>query len=139
MNGGRLAQVLSNLVTNAIKYRNPDCNPEIRITVNDSGTEWTFNVADNGIGIDMRYADQIFELFKRLNASDEYEGSGIGLAICKAVVERHGGRIWVESELRKGSTFFYTIPKIAGNYLDASGTSAAESITKSRNAAPRES
>ena len=110
-NEDRLAQVFSNLVTNAIKYRT-DQKPKIHITATDDGTEWIFKVTDNGIGIDMKYADEIFGLFKRLHSSDEFEGSGIGLAVCKAVIERHGGRIWVESELCKGSTFRFTIPKM---------------------------
>jgi chemotaxis family two-component system sensor kinase Cph1 len=109
-NENRLAQVFSNLITNAIKYRS-NRKPEIHLTATDSGKDWVFKVADNGIGIDMKYADEIFGLFKRLHGGDEYEGNGIGLAICKAVVERSGGNIWVESKLGEGSTFFFTIPK----------------------------
>lgn len=134
MTEGRLCQVLSNLITNAIKYHSPDRNPAIHVSAKDNGAEWTFKIADNGIGIDMKYADQIFELFKRLNAPDECEGSGVGLAICKAVVERHNGRIWVESELGKGSTFFFTIPKITTSHnLEAADAVTAKSINKSTN------
>ena len=126
-NEDRLAQVFSNLVTNAIKYRD-DRKPEIHITATDDNTEWIFKVTDNGIGIDMKYADEIFGLFKRLHSSDEYEGSGIGLAVCKAVIERHDGRIWMESELAKGSTFYFTIPKITAEGSNTSGVSIAESV-----------
>jgi len=124
-NENRLAQVFSNLITNAIKYRS-NRKPEIRIFASDNGTEWIFKIADNGIGIDMKYADEVFGLFKRLHSADEYEGSGIGLAICKAVIERHGGRIWMESELGEGSTFFFTIPKIAAEHSRTSGASVTE-------------
>ena len=120
-NEDRLAQVFSNLITNAVKYRS-DRKPEIHISATDDGTEWVFKVTDNGIGIDMKYADEIFILFKRLHSSDKYEGNGIGLAVCKAVIERHGGRIWLESEPGNGSTFFFTIPRIIA---EASKTSAA--------------
>ena len=99
-NDDRLAQVFSNLITNAIKYRS-DRTPQIHITATDNGTEWFFKVMDNGIGIDMSYADEIFVLFKRLHRSEAREGSGIGLALCKAVIEQYGGKIWVESELGK--------------------------------------
>jgi len=124
-NENRLTQVFSNLITNAIKYRG-NRKPEIRIFASDNGTEWIFKIADNGIGIDMKYADEVFGLFKRLHSADEYEGSGIGLAICKAVIERHGGRIWMESELGEGSTFFFTIPKIAAEHSRTSGASVTE-------------
>ena len=130
-NEDRLAQVFSNIITNAIKYRN-NRKPEIHISVTDNGTEWVFKVTDNGIGIDMNYANEIFGLFKRLHSSDEYEGNGIGLAICKAVIERRGGRIWVESELGKGSTFFFTIPKITAEHSKKPGASATEPIVKSK-------
>ncbi|HWY47278.1 MAG TPA: ATP-binding protein [Bryobacteraceae bacterium] len=130
-NEDRLAQVFSNIITNAIKYRN-NRKPEIHISVTDNGTEWVFKVTDNGIGIDMNYANEIFGLFKRRHSSDEYEGNGIGLAICKAVIERRGGRIWVESELGKGSTFFFTIPKITAEHSKKPGASATEPIVKSK-------
>ena len=126
-NEDRLAQVFSNLITNAIKYRSQG-PPEIHISATDNGTEWLFRVADNGIGIDMKYADEVFVLFKRLHTADAHEGSGIGLAVCKAVIEGYGGKIWVESELRKGSTFCFTIPKITA---EDSGTSVEQSISSS--------
>jgi signal transduction histidine kinase len=128
-NDDRLAQVFSNLVANAIKYRS-DRKPEVHITATDNSKDWIFNVTDNGIGIDMKYAEEIFVLFKRLHSSEKYEGSGIGLAVCKAVIERHGGRIWVESALGKGSTFSFTIPKIAAERSKPSGASVIEPIVK---------
>jgi signal transduction histidine kinase len=129
-NDDRLAQVFSNLITNAIKYRS-DRTPQIHITATDNGTEWFFKVMDNGIGIDMSYADEIFVLFKRLHRSEAREGSGIGLALCKAVIEQYGGKIWVESELGKGSTFFFTIPKVAGENSANSLAPVSELIIKS--------
>jgi signal transduction histidine kinase len=124
-NRDRLAQVFSNLITNAIKYRGNQ-EPRIHVTATDNGTEWVFRVKDNGIGIDMGHADEIFVLFKRLHSSHEYEGNGIGLAICKTVIERFGGRIWVESDLGKGSTFCFTLPKIASEYSETSGAAITE-------------
>ncbi len=106
----QIQQVLQNLLTNAIKFHG-DQPPLVNIFLKDSEDEWTFGVSDNGIGIDPRYHEQIFQVFKRLHTRDEFEGTGIGLSICKKIIERHGGRIWVESELGKGSTFYFTIPK----------------------------
>jgi light-regulated signal transduction histidine kinase (bacteriophytochrome) len=106
-----LVQVFSNLISNAIKYRPSARKPQIRISAREDGANWCFCVSDNGIGLDMKYADEIFGMFKRLHGSGEYEGSGIGLSLCKMVIQRHGGRIWVESELGKGSNFFFTLPK----------------------------
>jgi light-regulated signal transduction histidine kinase (bacteriophytochrome) len=119
VNEDRLIQVFSNLIGNAIKYRG-DRRPEIHISATDNGKEWSFKVKDNGIGIEMKHADEIFGLFKRLHSTDEYAGSGIGLAVCKAVIERQGGRIWVDSEPGKGSTFFFTLPKNPSESFDKS-------------------
>ena len=130
----RLAQVLSNLITNGIKYHG-DRKPQVHISATDNGTEWIFKIADNGIGIDMRYADEIFGLFRRLHSSDSYEGSGIGLALCKAIVERRGGRIWVESEPGQGSTFLFTIPKITAERSSTCGPPVT--IIKSRTVGAR--
>ena len=132
-NDDRLAQVFSNLITNAIKYRG-NRKPTIHVTARDNGTEWIFKVKDNGIGIDMNYADEIFILFKRLHSPEEYDGSGIGLAVCKTVIERFGGQIWVESEPGKGSTFFFTIPKITAEPSETSGAEVTESVIQSRKA-----
>jgi signal transduction histidine kinase len=110
-----LLQVFSNLISNGIKYRPSIRVPQIHIFPIETENEWIFCVADNGIGLDMKYAKDIFGMFQRLHDDGEYEGSGIGLALSKIVVERHGGRIWVESELGKGSRFLFTLPKrIAG-------------------------
>jgi light-regulated signal transduction histidine kinase (bacteriophytochrome) len=108
----QMTQVLQNLVSNAVKYHGPD-RPDIRIrtVLSPNGAEWTFSVSDNGIGIDPLYQEKIFQMFQRLHTRDEYEGTGIGLAITKRIIERHGGKIWVESEEGRGSTFFFTIPR----------------------------
>lgn len=105
-----LQQLFQNLVGNAIKYRRPDSIPEVHIRAKQQNGHWVFAVSDNGIGIESEYRERIFDLFKRLHSSDEYSGTGIGLAICQRIVERYGGRIWVESEPGKGSTFRFTLP-----------------------------
>ncbi|MGI9072052.1 MAG: sensor histidine kinase [Bryobacteraceae bacterium] len=105
-----LEQLFQNLIGNAIKYRS-NRQPQIRIHAERRATERLFSVEDNGIGIDPQYRDQIFGIFKRLHSPTEYPGTGIGLAICQNIVQRYGGRIWVESELRHGATFFFTVPE----------------------------
>lgn len=107
-----LHQVLSNLLSNALKYTKTDTIPEIKINCAEKSDHWLFSVEDNGIGIDMKHADKIFILFQRLHHQEKYQGTGIGLAICKRAVERYKGSIWLESEQGKGSTFYFTLPKV---------------------------
>ena len=106
-----LTSILKNLISNAIKYRS-DAQPKIHITAKYKKKSWVFGVQDNGIGISRKYYDRIFIIFQRLHTSDKYSGTGIGLAICKKIIEKYGGRIWVASEEGKGSTFYFTIPDI---------------------------
>jgi light-regulated signal transduction histidine kinase (bacteriophytochrome) len=103
---GQMNQLLQNLVGNAIKFHGEEA-PRVHIGVKPDGQ--TFYVKDNGIGIDPQFFDRIFVIFQRLNAREQYPGTGIGLAICKKIVERHGGRIWVESEPGKGTTVLFTL------------------------------
>jgi PAS domain S-box-containing protein len=108
--GVQLAQLLQNLISNAIKYRR-DEPPEIHISVEPRGAFWAFAVTDKGIGIEPRFARSIFEVFKRLHSRREFPGTGIGLAICKRIVERHGGEIWLDCEYRDGARFHFTLPQ----------------------------
>jgi len=109
---GQLTSVFQNLLANALKYRRDDVRPEVKVQVAEMGAEWRFSITDNGIGIDPAYQQQIFELFKRLHTRDRYTGSGIGLAVCQRVVERHGGSIWVESIPGQGACFHFILPKV---------------------------
>jgi signal transduction histidine kinase len=105
----RMQQVFQNLIGNGLKYRRPDCVPEIRITAERRQGEWLFAVSDNGVGIPEEYRTVIFDAFRRLGTRAA-PGTGLGLAICKRTVELNGGTIWVESRVGEGSTFFFTLP-----------------------------
>jgi len=109
----QLSQLLQNLVGNAIKFHGAEA-PRVHIAAGEQDGEWVFSVRDNGIGINQEYFDRIFVIFQRLHVTADYPGTGIGLALCKRIAERHGGRIWVESEPGTGATFSFSIPKSSG-------------------------
>ena len=106
----QLGQLLQNLIANALKFHKPGAPPRVRIGAVREGACWRVSIADDGIGIAPEYREKIFVIFQRLHSRDEYEGTGLGLAVCKKIVDRHGGKIWVESELGRGATFHFTIP-----------------------------
>jgi light-regulated signal transduction histidine kinase (bacteriophytochrome) len=107
----QLGQLFQNLIANAIKYCSRERPPHIQVSAREEPAEWIFSVCDNGIGIEPQYFETIFGIFQQLHSREEYGGTGVGLAICRRIVERHRGRIWVESEPDKGATFCFTIPK----------------------------
>jgi light-regulated signal transduction histidine kinase (bacteriophytochrome) len=112
----QLVQLLQNLAGNALKFRG-EAKPRVHVSCSETENEHVVTVTDNGIGIDPQYFERIFMVFQRLHDKGQYPGTGIGLAICKKVVDRHGGRIWVESAPGKGSRFVFTLPKKRGNHV----------------------
>jgi light-regulated signal transduction histidine kinase (bacteriophytochrome) len=107
----QLERLFANLVSNAVKFRGPE-PPRVRVSALKNGRSWRFSVIDNGIGIEARHGERVFDVFQRLQAPGEYDGTGIGLSICKRIVERHGGRIWVERPEGGGSAFLFTVPDV---------------------------
>jgi PAS domain S-box-containing protein len=107
----QMRQLFQNLIANGLKFHRLGFAPHVQVSATRDAHMWTFAIRDNGIGIDPQSAERIFVLFQRLHTRADYPGTGIGLAICKRIVERHGGRIWVESEIDRGTTFFFTLPE----------------------------
>ena len=105
----QLLQVFHNLLGNALKFAG-DAAPVVRITAERHGRDWVFAVRDNGIGIDGKYSERVFQIFQRLHPQEEYEGTGIGLALCEKIIRRHNGRIWLASKPGEGTTFFFNLP-----------------------------
>jgi light-regulated signal transduction histidine kinase (bacteriophytochrome) len=105
----QLSQLLSNIIGNALKYQAPGAVPRVHVSAAREGAHWKLAIADNGIGIEAQYFEKIFVVLQRLHTREAYDGTGIGLAICKRIVERHGGKIWVESQPGVGSTFYFTL------------------------------
>jgi PAS domain S-box-containing protein len=106
-----MSTLLQNLIGNALKFKKPGTEPRIEIAASEQEGEWVFSIKDNGIGIPKQYQEKIFKLFQRLHTREEYEGTGIGLALCRKIVEFHGGKLWLTSEPEKGSIFYFTVPK----------------------------
>jgi light-regulated signal transduction histidine kinase (bacteriophytochrome) len=104
-------QVLSNLISNAIKFTKSRENAIIEIGCRNEGEERVYYIKDNGIGFDMAYHDKLFKVFERLHAEDEYEGTGLGLAIVQRIIERHGGRVWAEGKENEGAIFYFSLPR----------------------------
>jgi PAS domain S-box-containing protein len=121
----QVTRLFQNLLVNSIRFRT-DAAPHIHISAEPRDNEWLFSVRDNGIGIEPQYAEKVFGIFKVLHSRDKYPGSGMGLAICRKIVTRHQGRIWVESELGKGATFYFTLPRYVNYQNDGTRTAGAQ-------------
>jgi signal transduction histidine kinase len=115
----QLIQLFQNLIANAIKFHGDD-PPRVEVKAETYGEEWLFSVRDNGIGIEAKNFARIFQIFQRLHDRASYPGTGIGLAVCKKIVERLGGRIWVKSELKQGTTFYFTLARVKGDIHEQS-------------------
>ncbi|MFC7530561.1 ATP-binding protein [Actinoplanes sp. GCM10030250] len=123
-----LTTLFVNLVGNSLKFRRPDVLPVIRITAKRDGGEWQINVRDNGIGIEAEFADKVFVIFQRLHARDAYEGTGIGLAIVKKIVEYHGGRVWLDVDVPEGASIYFTLPVLPGSEPEEKAEEAVEEV-----------
>ena len=108
----QLRQLFQNIIGNALKFRS-ESRPRVELDAKRDGDQWTFSIRDNGVGFDQRYAERVFGVFKRLHRNADIPGTGIGLAICQRIIDRHGGRIWAESKLGEGSCFYFTLPAVA--------------------------
>lgn len=120
----QLEQIFQNLIGNAVKFA-AGGPPRVHISADRVGEQWIFSVRDNGIGIDPRYHERIFGIFQRLHSREAYPGTGIGLSVCKRIVERHGGRIWVESAEGQGSTFYFSVPGVSRSQAPTRGSRPA--------------
>jgi light-regulated signal transduction histidine kinase (bacteriophytochrome) len=121
----QLVQLLQNLIGNSIKFHRPEASPHVHVSARpdpDDDSRWAFLVADDGIGIDPKYADRVFVIFQRLHGREEYAGTGIGLALCKRIVERHGGAIWLQPDRTDGTTVSFTLPRVESGSTEEGGT-----------------
>jgi two-component system, chemotaxis family, sensor kinase Cph1 len=123
-----MAQLFQNLIQNGIKFRKGGA-PKIEIAANRTSNGWMFYVRDNGMGFDMQFQDRIFMIFQRLHGRDEFPGTGLGLAVCKRIAERHGGKIWAESVEGEGTTFYFTVPDELHQVVNVSGGKEQESAS----------
>jgi hypothetical protein len=121
-----LTNLLVNLVSNSVKFRRADVPPKVHVSAGLVGDEWEITCQDNGIGIEPEFADKIFVIFQRLHAKDAYPGTGIGLAIVKKIVEYHGGRVWVDTDVPEGTAIRFTLPALAADAEAAKGDAGAD-------------